>query len=265
MPIERRLTRAAELLARAWRERFVLPGLPGDLRPNTRAQAYGIQDEMSRLLGLGIAGWKVGAATPAIIREKNLDGPIPGPIYKPCLRDSPAKFPSKDFPRSNLEAEFAFRLLKDVPHREQPHQAEELARISALHAAFDLTSSRYSEPPDHFAEIADSGNSGGAVIGPELKAWRKLNLCEVPIRLRISGGPEVMNYSGEWRRDPLDALTWLANTLRERQISIPAGAFVLTGSVTEPQPLPPGSSAVAVFEGIGEVRVRISEPASTES
>ena len=102
------------------------------------------------------------------------------------------------------------------------------------------------------------------MIGPELRDWSKLNLCEVPIRLRINGGSEVMNYGGDWRRDPLDVLTWLANTLRERQITIPAGAFVLTGSVTEPQPLPPGSSAVAVFEGIGEVRVRISEPASTE-
>ena len=264
MPIERRLTRAAELLARAWRERFVLPGLPEDLRPNTREQAYGIQEEMSRLLGLGIAGWKVGAATPAIIRDKNLDGPIPGPIYKPCLASSPAEFAGEDFPRSNLESEFAFRLLENLPPREQPYQADDLAGVSVLHAAFDLTSSRYSEPPGHFSEIADSGNSGGAVIGPELKDWRKLNLCDVPIRLRINGGPEVMNYSGEWRRDPLDVLTWLANTLRERQITIPAEAFVLTGSVTEPQPLPPGSSAFAVFEGIGEVRVRISRAMERE-
>ena len=158
----------------------------------------------------------------------------------------------------------SFRLLADLPPRSRPYEAEELARISVLHAAFDLTSSRYSAPPDHFSEIADSGNSGGAVIGPELKDWRKLNLCEDPIRLQINGGLEVMNYSGEWRRDPLDVLTWLANTLRARQITIPAGALVPTGSVPEPQPLPPGSSAVAVFEGIGEVRVRISEPASTE-
>ena len=147
MPTQPRLTRSAELLARAWQERLTLPGLPEDLRPRTRNEAYLTQEEMSRLLGLGIAGWKVGAATPAIIREKNLDGPIPGPVYKPCLGSSPAEFAGEDFPRSNLESEFAFRLLEDVPHREQPHQAEELARISVLHAAFDLTSSRYSVPP----------------------------------------------------------------------------------------------------------------------
>ena len=158
-----------------------------------------------------------------------------------------------------MEAEFAFRLLEDLPHRDRPHETDELADIVVLHAAFDLTSSRYSAPPDHFSEIADSGNSGGAVIGPELRDWSKLNLCEVPIRLRINSGPEVVNYGGEWRRDPLDVLTWLANTSRARGITIPAGAFVLTGSVTEPQALPPGSSAVAQFEGIGEVQVRIAE------
>lgn len=273
MPIERRLAEAAALLARAWRDRSTLPGLPHALpdepRPQTREEAYAIQDEMSRLLGLGIAGWKVGAATPGIMREKNLDGPIPGPIYQPCLRHSPAEFAGEDFPRSNLESEFAFRLLEDLPHRDRPYEADQLARISVLHAAFDVVSSRYRASPGPFSEIADSGNSGGAVIGPELRDWSKLNLCEVPVRLRVNGGPEVMNYSGEWRRDPLDVFTWLANTLRERKIggkiTLSAGAFVLTGSVTEPRRLPPGSSAVAEFEGMGEVRVRISEAVFTST
>ena len=263
MPIEARLTETAALLARAWQEHSTLPGLPAGLVPRTRDEAYGIQDEMSRLLGLEIAGWKVGAATPDIMRERNLDGPIPGPLYQPFLRHSPAEFAGEDFPRSNLEAEFAFRLLEDLPHREQPYEADQLADIVVLHAAFDVVSSRYSMAAGSFSEIADSGNGGGAVIGPEIRDWSKLNLCEVPIRLRINRGPEVVNYGGEWRRDPLDVFTWLANTLRSRKIAIPAGAFVLTGSVTEPQPLPPGSSAVAQFEGIGEVQVRIAEASSS--
>ena len=127
MPIEARLTEAAALLARAWQERSTLPGLPAELVPRTRDEAYGIQDEMSRLLGLEIAGWKVGAATTGIMRERNLDGPIPGPLYQPFLRHSPAEFPGEDFPRSNLEAEFTFRLLEDLPHRDRPYDADQLA------------------------------------------------------------------------------------------------------------------------------------------
>lgn len=38
------------------------------------------------------------------------------------------------------------------------------------------------------------------------------------------------------------------------------GDFVLTESITEPQALAAGSHAIAGFEGVGEVRVRISNP-----
>ena len=38
------------------------------------------------------------------------------------------------------------------------------------------------------------------------------------------------------------------------------GAFVLTESITEPQALAAASHAIAVFEGVGEIRVRISNP-----
>lgn len=47
-------------------------------------------------------------------------------------------------------------------------------------------------------------------------------------------------------------------------VALAEGAFVLTGSITELQALAAGSHRVAVFEGIGEVRVRISDPVQRE-
>ncbi len=43
-------------------------------------------------------------------------------------------------------------------------------------------------------------------------------------------------------------------------VALAEGACVLTESVTEPQALAAESHRVAVFEGIGEVRVRIPGP-----
>lgn len=250
--------RAGGLLADAWRSGSKIADL-ADARPRNWDEAYGIQDALVASLGLPVAGWKVGAATEAIMAERGLDAPIPGPVYRPRTYTSPAHLPATDFPTAQLESEFAFRTLTRIAPRRARYEPEELVEASAVHGALDLTQTRYSVPPDPLLEIADSGNSGGAVIGPEVVDWRNRDLPQANIELRIDGGSPVKTYSGARRRDPLDVLTWLVNSLMRRGIGLPAGSFVLTGSVTEPQPLRPGNYATACFEGAGEVRVHVEE------
>lgn len=212
---------------------------------------------MAEAVGSRIAGWKVGAATPAIMAERKLNEPIPGPVYEPRCYSSPAVLAHSDFPGANLETEFAFRLVESVPPRATAYGTEELSRAIVAHAAFDLTQSRFSKAPDALGEIADSGNSGGAVIGPAIPGWRNRDLQTTAIALRLDGSPLVETYSGSWRRDPLDVLTWLVNCLSQRNIGLAEGMFVLTGSVTEPHPVYPGICASALFENAGEVRACI--------
>ncbi len=251
-----RLQQAGRLLAEAWRSGEKIDSL-GGLRPNSRHEAYVVQEAMATSIGLEIAGWKVGAATPAILAERGLDAPIPGPIYEPRVHASPAEIPASEFPDANLEAEFAFRTLEALPPRTDPYGLPELAEIVVAHAAFDLTQSRFSAAPHELLEIADSGNSGGAVIGPEVPDWRNRNLVLAAVDLRIDGGQPVETHSGRRRRDPLAVMAWLVNSLGQRGICLDEGSYVLTGSVTDPQPLAPGTGAVARFEGTGIVRVSV--------
>ena len=271
-------------LANAWRSGTRIPDL-GDARPRSRDEAYAIQDAVTELLGLPVAGWKVGAATPAIMAQRGLDEPIPGPLFGPRVYASPAHLPAAEFPAANLETEFAIRTLAELPPRRTlaelpprrtlaelpprrtlaelpprraPYQAADLAAVSELLAAFDLTQSRYSVAPDSLAEIADSGNSGGAVIGTPIPEWRDRDLLRVTVELHVDGGAPVATYSGAWRRDPLDVFAWLANSLSRRGIALPAGALILTGSLTEPQPVAPGSGAAARFDCGAEVRMCIT-------
>ncbi len=214
---------------------------------------------MAQAVGLRIAGWKVGAATPAIMAERKLEEPIPGPVYEPRCYSSPAMLARSDFPSASLETEFAFCMVESVHPRSAAYAEEELSDAVVAHAAFDLTQTRFSSAPDALAEIADSGNSGGAVIGPEILGWRDRDLQATAITLRLDGSPPVRTYSGSWWRDPLDVLTWLVNCLSQRNMGLAAGMFVLTGSVTEPQPLHPGICASALFEDVGEVRACIGK------
>ena len=248
---------AARRLADAWRSGDRIPD-PGAARPRSRDEAYAIQDAVTGLLGLPVVGWKVGAATPAIMQQRGLDEPIPGPLFGPRVYAGAAELPAADFPAANLETEFAFRTLAELPPRRAPYEPAALAAVSELLAAFDLTQSRYSVAPDSLAEIADSGNSGGAVIGTPIPDWRDRDLLRVTVELHVDGGAPVATYSGAWRRDPLDVFAWLVNSLSRRGIGLPAGTVVLTGSLTEPQPVVPGSSAVARLDGGAEVRMSIA-------
>lgn len=132
---------------------------------------------MASALEMPIVGWKVGAATPAIMAERGIEAPIPGPLYGPRSHASPATLP------------------------------------------------------------------------------------ETEVELRVDGGARVRTYCGEWRRDPLDVMAWLVSSLGRRNIGLEAGAFVLTGSVTEPQEIVPGSSAVATFGGAARVLMRVGDEA----
>ena len=90
-----RVEAAARRLAEAWRSGARIPDL-GAARPRSRDQAYAVQDAVTEILDLPVAGWKVGAATPAIMRQRGLDEPIPGPLFGPRVYAGDATLPAAD-------------------------------------------------------------------------------------------------------------------------------------------------------------------------
>ena len=91
-----RTLQAGRLLADAWKSGALLPDL-GELRPSSRQEAYAVQDAMSKALGLPVAGWKVGAATPALMAARQINAPVSGPVYQPRAHSSPAVLSATDF------------------------------------------------------------------------------------------------------------------------------------------------------------------------
>ena len=253
--------RAARALLDARRSGALLPGLPEDLRPRGLADAYAIHDLLFALLGEPAAGWFLGCTNPEIQRQLGLPGPYRARLLastvhegRPALALDPARFPS-----ITLEVEFAFRLARDLPARDAPYAAAEVAgAVAAVHPAIEVVTSHFEDWTRQpiWSLIADNGTDGALVLGPGREDWRDLDLPAVRATLEVNGILLRDGAGAAVLGDPLAALTWLANDLARAGESLRAGQIINPGTCTAMVPARPGDRAVARFEGLGAAEVR---------
>lgn len=242
----------AQDLARAWRSGEVIPLPPAERAPVSRIEAYAVQDRMAELIGGRVAGWKVGAAIPAVQRFEGHDGPLPGRIFADRLFDSVARIPARMLAAVKVECEFAFRLAQDIAPSDCPLTLDRLAEQLVFHPAIELSASRYAPGTGNraattFDGIADNGSGGAAVIGAAVEAWRRRDFSEVAIEARIDDGPPLQVYGGAYRRDPVAIMAETLTDLSARGVVLTAGMVVLTGSLTLPTVLRRGQTLAVCF------------------
>ena len=180
---------AAKLLADAWRDMTTIEGLPPALRPGSFEEAYAIQDEMAALIGQKTVGWKIGPASPGLMRAEGFDEPGVGRLFEPNIYRSPAELPHGHITDAKLECEFALRLSADVTPRDKAYTAEELAPLAVLCLAFEVSGCRFSTPravakassrtsdmPSPLDLLADNGSGAALVVGDEIPEWQHLDL-----------------------------------------------------------------------------------------
>ena len=240
-------TAAARLLS-AWGPKGVpLPAWEEALQPRSFAEAYAIQDAVTRARGAW-GGWKVGA--PSLEAT-----PLCAPLYRSGLVTSPASLKDDEYRSRGIEAEVAFTFIRSLPPRGTPYEREEvLAAIGPAHAGLEVVESRYAEPGklDAFSAAADSQGHRGYVVGPPLQDWRGLDLKTLPVLLLVNGRPAVEHSGGNTSGDVFRLLVWLANVGSVRLGGVRASDVVTTGSTTGLTVVPSGARVVASFRGLGD-------------
>lgn len=247
-------------LAEAWRTHGTIPLPAADASPQSRAEAFEIQEQIEHLLGEKIVGWKVGASTRAVQILEGHDGPVVGWLMASRMYEHPARVPATMYHGYKIECEFAFRLLQNVPARTTPYTRAEIDPLIVLHPGLEISGSRWIVRPDGrkvttYDCIADSGTGAGYVTSRDIADWHGLDLEHMNIVARIDGGEAIQMYTGDYRCDPADIVLETINGLSVRGRGVAKGDLISTGSLTLPTPLQRGQTFVGQFGELATLSV----------
>lgn len=253
---------ASELLTRHWRSGTTLEGLPLSLRPTTRAEGYLIQSQIASLSTQELFGWKIAATSLAGQRHIAVDGPLAGRLLAEMVYPDGATLAFGANHMRVAEAEFAFRMSRDLPPRDEPYrQNEVLDAVAALHLAIEVPDSRYTDFALVGAPqlIADNACGHQFVLGPEAPAlWRSLDLATHRVTGRVGTRLEREGIGANVLGDPRIALVWLTNELSQQGMTLAKNQIVTTGTCVVPLEIAPGDSVSVDYGSLGQIAVQFA-------
>jgi 2-keto-4-pentenoate hydratase len=227
----------------------------GTIPPRTVAQAYAIQDMVTAAVietrDLGpVGGWKIAANSAALMERFKLDEPATGRIFSTQCHSGTATLRADDYTEFAFEPEIAALIKTTLDPADAPFSPDIVASaIEHFVAGIELLDMRKTDMPNtHIPDaIAQNISNVGAVSGAAGVAPDKLDASTVHTVVTIDG--EVRHdVTGGAPQDPLEAVTWIANHLAARGLTLAAGQVVLCGT----------HSPILFKEGVGEITVEMS-------
>lgn len=254
------IIQAAKLIAHARATNTVLANLPENIRPQSLAEAYAIQNRLAEQMCWIETGWFCACVNPEIQTQLGLDTPYFGRAVASHQFASPAQIEVKNYPPISLECEFAFRLKHDLPAREKPYRrAEVFNAIKSVHPVIEAVAGYLDDwiNQDVFSVIADNGADGPIIYGTGIDNLSDIRLDEIDVRLHVNGKLERIGSGANVGGNPVDALTWLANACSLSGNGLKADYLNNTGTSTGLYPVVPGDEIVADFGLLGQVELTI--------
>ncbi|GIL39926.1 hypothetical protein [Roseiterribacter gracilis] len=221
--------------------------------PNDASEALEVQKLVLASIG-PVGAWKVGA---------------PGPDATPNTSPLPLSgvLPSDSTVRTRVgivEGEICFRLVRDLPPREAPYDAQDVfAAIGGCMAAIEVLDSRFTdfESLKLPTALADLQHHGALVLGEPAEAWSFDMFASLDVELNITDAPALRAFaSNPGGTDLARLLVWLANSDSARAMGgLQAGQYITTGSWTGKPVVPDGGRATVHFPGFPPVTATIEK------
>lgn len=255
------LTAVATRLAAVWARTGLIDGFAEEEIPRDRTEAYFAQDHLAALIGQPCSGWKIGATSAKMRELEGHEDILPGRLFPSITHfANELTLDIGECPNARVETEFGFRLLKDLPLREAAWTAEEIAPHILLHPSLEIIGNRFKRPdldPAILSRmgIVDNGGCLAGLFGDPVEDWQGIDFQNHPVSFIVDDNPPAENFLGEMRCQPPQAIAELANLLATRGLFLPKDSMLLTGTATVPQPVKKGSSLVADFGTLGQLKM----------
>ena len=224
---------AAAMLAGAWRSGDLLTELPEAIRPATMAQGYDVQDRMIEELGEAVAGWKLGVGSTALRRQSGVGRSIAGRVLRSRLHQPGDTVELPNAAPVTVEFELAYVLGRDVLPDEPPFHV--LDAVAETRVAFELVLSRFTNRRavgwPSFA--GDNGAFQALIVGGVLEPGDIPGLIET-LTVSVDGVEAARSATGDDVTNPATALADLVALARERDMVLPRGSIVSTGTMSKP-------------------------------
>jgi len=253
---------ASGLLWEHWSGGRRLDQIPASIRPASRADGYAVQATLEGRSGAPLFGWKIAATSTAGQKHINVDGPLAGRLLAERAFESGATVPFGANHMRVAEAEFAFRMRRDLTPQWGPFGvAEVVDAAGSLHPAIEIPDSRYDDFTIVGAAqlIADDACAHYFVLGAAAPdSWRAIDLSAHAVTGEVVGKPARDGVGANVLGDPRIALAWLANELSSLGITLRAGQVVTTGTCLVPLEIAPGDHVRMDFGVLGQVEATLS-------
>jgi 2-keto-4-pentenoate hydratase len=249
------------LAERLWqaRQQGSVVALADVVEPTSLEQAYSVQNQIVRLAGHEVVGFKVGSTSKEAQRLLGTSEPGSGPILAPYLYVAPARVAIVPAQMPAVEGEFAFRLARMLPPRLTAYGIDEVAEaIDGVAGAIEIVGSRLAgglaQKGRHLV-TADGGANIALITGTWSTDWRALDLRAHPVAMRINGKERGRGVGARALGDPMQVMVWLANQQSRFGRGLKAGDVVSTGTCTGLDDVEPGDQVVANFASLGSVEL----------
>lgn len=260
---DRNKATAAELLAMRADKRIVA-GLPEPIRPASLADAYAIQDLVVDGLhpaGARTIGYKCACTSPIAQEALEIDRPLFGRLLSHTTTPTGSELDPHRFIHRVVEAEYGFRVARDVEPVEGGHSRESIGDyIDTVIPSIEIVDHRFeSWAVGALSVAADNAIHGWWVHGEPVDNWRSVDLAGGTVAVERNG-EHVTNGSGaNVLGHPLAVMAWLANELPQFGRRLQAGDLVTTGVTTDVFEANAGDHIRATFDGVGSVELRFAE------
>ena len=178
------IVQAAHYLVQRYTARESLDILRQDFAPTTVEDACKVQDAFLGMLGQAkgpLGGYKIASTSDAMRRLRGIRSPCAGGMFAATMHDAPATLHDADYVKLAIECEVAVSIGTDVPASQAPDVRESLAEsITCLAVAFELVDLRGAaagtgQDAAAIAGICTNIANAGAVVGPAVREWRRLD------------------------------------------------------------------------------------------